>query len=355
MEGQDSLPSVLGPMSNSLAGIKTFVRAVVVAQPWLKDPLAVRKPWSEEEYALVEHGGGKGLCFAVMWDDGIVRPHPPVIRGLEATKKALLLAGHRVIDWKPLKHDEIVKVVDDIWGAGSAEDYQTVTAISGEPLIGTMLLTPETPIGIDEMPTSRPLSNGVSAYDLWQVQKKRRELRQEYLDHWLGTEKVTGTGRPVDAIICPVAPFVAPPHGMNRTADYTTVWNGLDYSSLVIPVSKVDQALDARRPPHKFYNDADKANYELYDPITYKNAPISIHLVGKTLEEEAVIAMSEIVDNALKANSSVIRSQLFFFFFCPIQVYWGEAPCQTLQLCRLDYLRPRVPFIPDPRGHPMHW
>lgn len=46
------------------------------------------------------------------------------------------------------------------------------------------------------------------------------------------------------------------------------------------------------------------------DPITYKNAPISIQLVGKTLDEEAVIAMSEIVDNALKANSSVVRSQL---------------------------------------------
>ena len=95
MEGQDSLPSVLGPMSNSIAGIKTFVRAVVGAQPWLKDPLAVRKPWSEDEYALVEHGGGKGLCFAVMWDDGMIRPHPPVIRGLEEAKKALLLAGHR--------------------------------------------------------------------------------------------------------------------------------------------------------------------------------------------------------------------------------------------------------------------
>ena len=46
------------------------------------------------------------------------------------------------------------------------------------------------------------------------------------------------------------------------------------------------------------------------DPITYKNAPISIQLVGKTLEEEAVIAMSEIVDNALKANPSVVRAQL---------------------------------------------
>ena len=104
---------------------------------------------------------------------------------------------------------------DDIWGAASGQDYQTVAAISGEPVIGTMLPALETP-GRDETPTFRLSPKGVSAYELWQVQKKRRELRQEYLDHWLGTEKVTGTGRSVDAIICPVAPYVAPPHGMNR-------------------------------------------------------------------------------------------------------------------------------------------
>jgi len=89
MEGQDSLPSILGPMSNSLAGIKTFIHAVVSEQLWLKDPLAVRKPWSEDEYMLVEHGGGKGLCFAVMWDNGIIRPHPPVIRGFGGDKEGV--------------------------------------------------------------------------------------------------------------------------------------------------------------------------------------------------------------------------------------------------------------------------
>jgi len=36
------------------------------------------------------------------------------------------------------------------------------------------------------------------------------------------------------------------------------------------------------------------------DPQTYKNAPVSIQVVGRTLEEEAVLAISEIVDTALK-------------------------------------------------------
>ena len=36
------------------------------------------------------------------------------------------------------------------------------------------------------------------------------------------------------------------------------------------------------------------------DPETFKDAPICIQVVGKTLEEEAVIAIGEIVDSALK-------------------------------------------------------
>jgi Asp-tRNA(Asn)/Glu-tRNA(Gln) amidotransferase A subunit family amidase len=43
------------------------------------------------------------------------------------------------------------------------------------------------------------------------------------------------------------------------------------------------------------------------NPTTYENAPISIQVIGCTMEEEAVIAMSEIVDEALgvaKAKSA---------------------------------------------------
>lgn len=50
---------------------------------------------------------------------------------------------------------------------------------------------------------------------LWQLHKEKRELRKSYLDHWEATKTVTGTGRAVDAIISPVAPYTACPHGCN--------------------------------------------------------------------------------------------------------------------------------------------
>ncbi|KAF8801241.1 amidase [Phlegmacium glaucopus] len=309
LEGQDSVHSVFGPMSNSMAGIKSFMKAVAGQQPWNKDPLAARKPWNEAEYDLIDHGKGDKLCFAILWDDGHLVPHPPVIRGLEETKQALLKSGHKVIDWKPLKHSEICQTISAVWNAGAAEDYRVATAPSGEPLIANMSLGVEGPNPDTERAMFRPLPNGISAYELWQVQKRKLGLRQEYLDHWNSTVALTGTGRPVDAIISPMASYVAPPHGNNKSAQYTMVWNALDYAALIIPTgSHVDESVDIKKPPHQFYNDMDKANYELYEPAVFKYAPISIQVVGRTLEEEAVIRMGEIVAEAIHLRNENIPS-----------------------------------------------
>ncbi|KAJ7596784.1 general amidase [Mycena floridula] len=279
LEGQDSVLSVLGPLSQSIAGIKSFMQGVLSQKPWYKDPLVHRRPWNEEEYNLCDHGAGRDpLCFAILWDDGYRVPHPPVTRGLEMVKEALIVAGHTVVDWKAQNHKEICECLRGIWGAGANEDYTAVTSISGEPLITSM-----DPDGVtfdeDNLPAFRPGLKGLSAYELFQLQKKKRGLRQEYLRRWEDTVDITGTGRPVDVIISPTCSSVATPHGKNK---------------------RVDQKLDVKRPAHKFYNKEDESHYHMYDPAIYAEAPISIQLVGRTQEEEALIGMSEILDEALK-------------------------------------------------------
>lgn len=39
------------------------------------------------------------------------------------------------------------------------------------------------------------------------------------------------------------------------------IWNVLDYPAIVIPVSRVDESVDAKRQRDKFYNEYDEANY----------------------------------------------------------------------------------------------
>jgi len=302
LEGQDSLPSVLGPLSTDLGGIKLFMQAIIGRRPWLKDPLSLRKHWDEDEYHLVERDGGKRLTFGVLWNDGLVVPQPPVIRALELTKEALIAAGHDVVDWKPYKHSELYKATIDIWTAAAKEDYAVVTSQTGEPILRSMSSTDTTDTG------TYIAEQSVSAFELFQIQKRRAALRKDYLDYWNSTKASTTTGRPVDAIISPVAPFPPPPHGKNTNAEYTFVWNVLDYPACVFPVTTVDPVLDKPKPAHQFLSEADKRVYELYDsPETFKNAPVGLQLVGQTQEDEAVIAMTEIVDAALRAKPSLAK------------------------------------------------
>ncbi|KAF5388559.1 hypothetical protein D9757_004595 [Collybiopsis confluens] len=270
-------------------------------------PLAVRKRWSEDEYRLADHGEGKQLCFAILWDDGIITPHPPITRGLRMAKEALLRAASsfQVIDWKAHKHSEMYSTLSEIWASGAEEDYGTVAAPTGEPVIASMSLENQIALegGFDHNSIPR------SAYQLWQLHRKKRDLREEHLQVWEDTVKITGTGRPVDAIISPVAPYAAVGHGNNKSANYTAVWNLLDYTALVIPVAQVDSKLDSVNLPQLFHSHIDRrvsellnaGNQHLVDnPEDFENAPISLQVIGRTLEEEAVIGMGEILDTALK-------------------------------------------------------
>ncbi|KAG6818672.1 hypothetical protein H0H93_002931 [Arthromyces matolae] len=304
LEGQESISSVLGPMANSMSGVKIFTKAIIDAKPWTKDPLVLRKEWSEKEYNLENHGGGKGMCFAMMWDNGVVKPHPPLLRAMEMTKAALEAAGHRVIDWEPHRHLEIYKNAETIFVADGGHDYRTQCELSGEPLITSMLPENEThPSGLTEPFVKTLIGEEVhrTAYDLWQLHKEKRNLRKSHLDHWEQTVRRTGTGRPVDAIISPAVAYTAVPHGLNTDSFYTTLCNALDLACCVFPVTFVDPKLDEPRTPHAFYNHEDEAIYQLYSTDIFSGCPVGLQLIGRSQEEEAVIAMTEVVDEALKA------------------------------------------------------
>ncbi|KAE9396678.1 general amidase [Gymnopus androsaceus JB14] len=290
--GSRSISSVLGPMTNSISGVKVFTKAVLDAKPWLKDPVCIRKEWSDKEYELAYHGGGKKLCFGIMWDNGVVRPHPPLNRAMMITKRALEAAGHIVLDWESHRHLEIYKNSETIFVADGGEDYRIQCERSGEPLILSMLPGE----GAHETTLEEPYVKRL----LWELHKEKRDLRKSHLDHWEATVSRTGTGRPIDAIISPAVAYAAVPHGLNTDSFYTTLCNAMDYATSVFPVTFVDGTLDHKHPPHEFYNHEDEAIYNLYDSGLFDGCPVGLQLIGRTQEEEAVIAMTEIVDRALR-------------------------------------------------------
>ena len=72
----------------------------------------------------------------------------------------------------------------------------------------------------------------------------KRAYQKEYMEYWNSTEKHTGTGRPVDAVIAPLAPFPAARPLKYSYYGYSTFVNLLDYTSCVIPVTTVDKKVD---------------------------------------------------------------------------------------------------------------
>ncbi|KAG9105253.1 hypothetical protein FRC07_009452, partial [Ceratobasidium sp. 392] len=261
-------------------------KAMIDDRPWLRDPMCVCKVWDEEAYQLVEHGGRGGRkCFGLIYDDGLVKPNPPVFRAMDIMRKALEAAGHEVIEWENRRHKDIFVNLAD-----GGEDFRRECGRSGEPCIQTMdpslysheLHDPEKDKNID-------IIEPLSVYELWEVHKQKRELRKKYLDHWQSTISRTTTGRPIDAIISPAAPFAATPHGKNTSTFYTSIWNALDYTVGVLPVTFIDPELDKPVPPHKFYSDNDKNIYHRYKPEVFKDAPVGLQVVGQKLEEEAVL------------------------------------------------------------------
>ncbi|KAM0787774.1 hypothetical protein ACM66B_003829 [Microbotryomycetes sp. NB124-2] len=289
MEGLEAVYSVLGPMSTSVDGLKIFLKAIADTKPWLRDPLALRLPFSESEYNLENHGRGEKLCFAIMWDDGNVKPMPPCIRALETVKKAVEAAGHTTIEWEPYHTKEGYQILGEIFNADGGHDVNLACALSGEPRIESAL---------------DPNAKHLSTWEYWQVARRKQLYIKEHLDHWEATKSRTGTGRPVDAIIAPVGAGPAHLHRHFQYIYYTGFCNLCDYSVGVVPVTNVDPVIDVKPSPHEFRSVDDEKVYNDYDAEMMKNAPVGVQIVGRKNEEEAVIRMTEIVDAALKASKT---------------------------------------------------
>ncbi len=97
MEGQNIVPSVMGPIAHSPADLGFITKLILDAEPWQSDPQVIKLPWrSEEQTEIRERAKTSGLCFGVMKWDGLVMPHPPIQRVIEEMVEKLKKQGHEV-------------------------------------------------------------------------------------------------------------------------------------------------------------------------------------------------------------------------------------------------------------------
>lgn len=102
--GQNTYPSSVGFMSNSIDSLELLMRAILSTKPWLRDPEVMPMPWREEviEATLARatstgaSNESRPLKIGIYWTDGVVNPQPPIERGLRLLAATLKKAGHRL-------------------------------------------------------------------------------------------------------------------------------------------------------------------------------------------------------------------------------------------------------------------
>ncbi|KAL8907735.1 MAG: hypothetical protein Q9207_001218 [Kuettlingeria erythrocarpa] len=282
MLSEEHIVAVIGPLSTSLEGIKIFMKTVLSAKPWLTEPSCVTLPWRDQNSQLpIAHG--KKLRIAVLWSDAIVKPHPPIMRVLnEVVAKLQSIPDVEILTWQPYKHDEAWEIISTIYFADGAQEEIDAIEASGEPWL------PLSKFIIKENHNVKRLS----IEEVWYWTSRREQYRRAYAKVWNETATGTGpNGEPegmVDMILAPVGPGAAPPLDQSKYWGYTSQWNLLDYPALVFPVSKVDPAVDKRDVGYAPMNEQDAFNHQLYEPEKYRDAPISLQLIGRRYEDEKV-------------------------------------------------------------------
>lgn len=101
-DGMDAIVGCVGPLARSARDLELFCRIMLDAEPWLNEPPLLEMPWKRD----VANGEGlpDKLAIAILFDDGVVAPHPPITQALNKYKHALARAGHDVIEWQAVDH-----------------------------------------------------------------------------------------------------------------------------------------------------------------------------------------------------------------------------------------------------------
>ena len=144
-----------------------------------------------------------------------------------------------------------------------------------------------------------------SAADNWKLVYQRETYRATWHAWW------DAEPQQYDFILCPANATPALPHRAMRDAvsscGYTFLWNLLDYSAGVIPVSHVDAVKDALAAPYKTILKRLGSNHAIaqgawmhYDAAKMAGLPTAVQVVGRRWQEEKVLGYMAAVEHALE-------------------------------------------------------
>ena len=277
--GRESITGVIGPLARAREDLDLFMRTVLNTEPWLRDPSLVPLPWRSITL------NPSDFTVAIMWDDGVVHPHPPISRALRETAANLAQRGIRVVDWEPIDHQASWDLISALYYCNGAEEERALMA--DEPVLP-----------LTDWILHQPHVKKRNWTEMNALISARENYRQRYARLW--REREVSMKCSIDCLLTPVGPSAAPRHGTAKWWGYTSIWNLLDYPAAVFPVTTVDPVKDAVEADYQPKNALDEENYRLYtSPDAYEHAPVGLQVVCQRFNDEKVLRCMELIENAL--------------------------------------------------------
>lgn len=303
--GQEGVLYVHSPMARTLEDLETFWKGVMAMEPWNYDHTVIKMPWRKVDLSA------KRLKWGVMWTDGVVTPSPACSRALTDVVSVLKQYGYDIVTLNPPSPYEGFKIASQLLADELRQtDNILLTGESNDPGMVQANGMYSTPAFVKRMyawylrylrgdETYAGLIEGwgpKSAQEYFRLVAQREEYRARWFTMWqeMGVDFV---------LTCPNA-MPAIPHGAMKDAFtnclYAFLFNMLDYSAGVLPVTHVDRELDALDKLFKATNTIERGAYKHYDPEKMHGLPIGVQIVGRRLEEEKVMEGMKIVQGLLR-------------------------------------------------------
>lgn len=218
-----------------------------------------------------------------MWDNGLIKPTPPIKRALSFVEEKLRKAGFSIVKFEPMKIELFWDCLNRLYDCDDNFSAHKLLQESGEPI----------------MKSTKPalaMKKQYSLEDYHNFISIRNELRQLYTD-FMVSEKI-------DFILGPVCANVAALIQTTLDITYSGLYNFLDFPALSFQTGLFqDPIIDKWEDEHgkyQFRSQLEKYELGLYDdPSLFENAPIGLQLAGRRYCDEEVLACGKIISNIL--------------------------------------------------------
>lgn len=319
--GQEGVPATCCPMAKTLEDLETFWRAVFQMKPWEYDHSVLHIPWREVRLPL-----DRPIRWGVLWDDGVVAPSPACLRALKMVIEVLKRNDHEVVTLDSPSPYEGLQIASQLLMAdGGKTVARPFRSFEGNdagmiPALRALRL-PRFIMKIYAWYLRYFRQDSIYAglvenfrektvAEYYALIAQREDYRARWFKIWRGAQVEGSSGNDgVDFILTVPNALPAVPHrGMRhgwKACGYTFIFNLLDYSSGVMPITRVNK--DSDMLPSSFHprNAIEGNNYRMYDASAMEGLPVGVQVVGKRLDEERVLEAMKLIQSLMKdARSS---------------------------------------------------